>query len=214
MDTEKKSSEYVFSRRNSKGEVKLKRFTGESYETVIEFLEKTKLKYELHIKASMIKIYLYSREIHYYYTTGRWGSPKRGSGLPEKHYRANGIQELYEKYLKDKVENWITESSSIENCLDKDVVEILDNYCDEVIAWGHRLFSKLTSEAFLEFKKNNDIEYFQGTWHKVIKRLTQEEAIKKYGEITQEEIGKQGGWKSIIFGSTKFANKAMASKNK
>lgn len=41
------------------------------------------------------------------------------------------------------------------------------------------------------------------------KFLTRDEAIKKYGEITDEEYGTRGGWKSVTFGETKFNHKLL-----
>jgi hypothetical protein len=41
------------------------------------------------------------------------------------------------------------------------------------------------------------------------KMLTRSKAIELYGEITNEEFGPRGGWKSVTFGDTKFISHYM-----
>jgi len=38
----------------------------------------------------------------------------------------------------------------------------------------------------------------------IIKTLTRQKAIEKYGVITEEIFGARGGWKSVTFGQKKF----------
>ena len=43
----------------------------------------------------------------------------------------------------------------------------------------------------------------------IVTNLTREEAIEKYGLVTNEDFGPKGGWKSVTFGTTKFISKYM-----
>lgn len=87
-----------------------------------------------------------------------------------------------------------------------------DSWSGEVVAWGFRLINRLGDEKFGELGKHGSLECDYsgyGTWFLITKRLTREEAIEKFGEITDEEFGPRGGWKSVTFGNKKFISKCL-----
>lgn len=60
------------------------------------------------------------------------------------------------------------------------------------------------------FNENRDkIEYMGSHWGYVTSSITREECIKLYGEITNEEFGPRGGWKSVTFGKTRFISNRL-----
>ncbi len=92
-------------------------------------------------------------------------------------------------------------------------IQLSDSSCGEPIAWGFRLNKKCDSETWANLKKHGEL-FFTGdpysisatNWSLLTKKLTREEAIEKYGSITNEEFGPQGGWKSVTFGKKHFVS--------
>lgn len=72
IDTVKKRK-WVYSRTNSKGEKKFKKFTGETVEFVEKYLIENGIDYEIKLGATMVWIYFNNKKYQYFYTTGRWG---------------------------------------------------------------------------------------------------------------------------------------------
>lgn len=91
------------------------------------------------------------------------------------------------------------------------IKEIYDSYCDEPVAWGYYLNRNMPSESFNELRSLGTVEYIDDdkTWFLITRVLTREEAIIKYGQITEEIFGPRGGWKSVTFGSKKFSSKRL-----
>ncbi|WEK34678.1 MAG: hypothetical protein P0Y53_19505 [Candidatus Pseudobacter hemicellulosilyticus] len=86
---------------------------------------------------------------------------------------------------------------------------IFDSYCGEPVAWGFKLTNYLGEDLFNELGKHGRIvcvDGYKSVWALVIKTLSREEAATLYGEITNEEIGPRGGWKSTTFGQKTFVN--------
>jgi hypothetical protein len=96
-----------------------------------------------------------------------------------------------------------------ENDLAEFAPVIFDGYSGEAIGWGFRLTSHLGNDKFDLLRKFGCMECLYPTWYLVTKTLSREEAIIKYGEITAEEFGPRGGWKSVTFGNTKFISKYL-----
>ena len=46
-----------------------------------------------------------------------------------------------------------------------------------------------------------------GVWVLICLRLTRAVAEQVYGQVTEEERGPRGGWRSITFGTTRFASR-------
>jgi hypothetical protein len=85
---------------------------------------------------------------------------------------------------------------------------IEDGWCGEPIGWGFRITRHLGEERFRELAKFGNLECLSssGQWVVMTRKLTREEAAQKYGEITNEEFGPRGGWRSVTFGDKKFIN--------
>lgn len=83
---------------------------------------------------------------------------------------------------------------------------IFDGYCGEPVGWGFRLLRHIGEERFNELRKFGELECLYPDWYLVVKKLSREQAIELYGEITAEEFGPRGGWKSTTFGIKKFGS--------
>lgn len=85
---------------------------------------------------------------------------------------------------------------------------IFDSWCGEPVAWGFEIYGSPDAQKFAELRAYGEIESIRGrydmTWYLITKSLTRQEAIEKYGPITNEEFGPRGGWKSVTFGDKKF----------
>ncbi len=85
-----------------------------------------------------------------------------------------------------------------------------DYNCGQPIGWGFKIRSHLGEERFSALGKYGKLECLElGNYVLVIKWMTPEEAIEKYGPITHQLFGPQGGWKSVTYGTTKFMNKQL-----
>jgi hypothetical protein len=94
----------------------------------------------------------------------------------------------------------------MENYLSEKTFELHDGWCGETIAW-YRTIKNMPSELF---DKNRDkIEYVNGMWVYLVRTITRKECIKLYGNITDEEYGPRGGWKSVTFGDKKFISEVL-----
>lgn len=85
---------------------------------------------------------------------------------------------------------------------------LYDGFCGEPIAWGFPLLERVDCNMWNELSALGELEYRNGTSYALVtKWLTREEAIIKYGEVTDEEFGPKGGWKSVTLGEKKFISK-------
>lgn len=91
-------SGYYFVRKNSKGEVILRRDTNESLDFVKEYLDSKGIPYIVKEKARMLWIGYEERAYSYYYTTGRWAAFST-RGMPRKHYSSRGIEDFVTRFL-------------------------------------------------------------------------------------------------------------------
>lgn len=85
--------------------------------------------------------------------------------------------------------------------------KIFDGYCGEPIMWGFEIKTHLNEKDFEALRNFGRLECVYPRWFLITKTLTKDEAIKKYGKITDIEVGVRGGWKSITFGNKKFINR-------
>ncbi len=84
-------------------------------------------------------------------------------------------------------------------------VVLYDSFCGEPTAWGYKILTFLGEDRFgLLYEYGEPRCASMGVWVLVIKTLTREEAIEKYGVITEEVFGPRGGWKSVRFGEKIF----------
>lgn len=109
----------------------------------------------------------------------------------------------------------IKELEDFENYLCKRETEVMfDSNCGKPVMWGYKIVNVMPDELFSKLKKlkSVSIEYIRSYPEQnvvVTRKLTREDAIEKYGEITDEEYGPRGGWKSVTFGKTKFISKVL-----
>lgn len=105
-----------------------------------------------------------------------------------------------------------------ENDLREYAACFFDGICGEPVGWGFKLVRYLGEDRFhgLEHTPeypNVRLECGHGypsNWYLIAKHLTREEAIQKYGKVTEEIFGPRGGWKSVTFGDKKFGSDCVA----
>jgi hypothetical protein len=92
-------------------------------------------------------------------------------------------------------------------------VQVVDPESGEPVGWGYPLIKNAGEEKWQELGQLGKLEYVRegrnGTWHLITSKLTREQAIEKYGPVTEEIYGPRGGWKYVVFGTTKFVSKLM-----
>ena len=198
---------WIYTGKSSDGTPKFKKETGESLEFVTKFLDEKGVVYETRDIPPMLWIYnTLNEKIQYFYTTGRWGVANGGRRLPTKHYHSNGIVDLYDKVINKEV---LTEPDHYFN---SEVVDVLDVNCGKRIAWGRKIKSGvcIPDPIMNGFKENLDLEYFDGEgWVLVNGRVSVDELVELYGDITDVQYGSKGGWKSITFGETEFTYRKL-----
>jgi hypothetical protein len=86
-----------------------------------------------------------------------------------------------------------------------------DGASGEPIGWGHRIQRHLGEEKWAEAGKYGDLVFGGelGIWLLITKWLAPTEAIEKYGEVTEVERGPRGGFKSVIYGQTRFLSRRL-----
>jgi hypothetical protein len=90
--------------------------------------------------------------------------------------------------------------------------QLYDGWCGEPISWGFQIINHLGDERFSNLHKYGALECCYPNWYLITKKLNREEAIEKYGKVTNEEFGPRGGWKSVTFGDKKFCSKDLSYK--
>jgi len=106
----------------------------------------------------------------------------------------------------------MSDLTRFESVLGESQVLLCDGWSGKPIAWGRPITEHLGDQRFAELRAEVGADLVcirMGSWGVVERRLTREEAIAQYGEITDEEFGPRGGWKSVTFGETKFIHKSM-----
>ncbi len=95
---------------------------------------------------------------------------------------------------------------------------LVDACCGEPVAWGFQIQARLGPGRFEALRKFGELECdssgFSSTWFLIVRKLSREDAIKKYGPITAEEFGPRGGWRSVTFGTKTFLSKCVRSKKR
>ena len=86
-----------------------------------------------------------------------------------------------------------------------------DGYCGEPIAWGYKVIARMGEERWSKASQYGRLECNHGTgdWYLITQALTPDEARAQHGEITNIELGPRGGFRSVTFGSKKFASKRL-----
>lgn len=89
---------------------------------------------------------------------------------------------------------------------------LYDGHCGEPIAWGFEIRRRLEEERFGALGKYGQLECISGmnpTWVVVVKRLTVDEAIAKYGPMTDLKLGPRGGFRSVTYGAHTFFSRHL-----
>ncbi len=87
-----------------------------------------------------------------------------------------------------------------------------DSYCGEIIMWGYSIRKRLGQDLWEEISEFGELVCDHGypaVWSLITKKLTYNEAVEKYGSVTDVELGPRGGFRSITFGGKKFADKNL-----
>lgn len=91
----------------------------------------------------------------------------------------------------------------MEQYLSKEIYSLNDGNCGEPIIWYRKLVGRVPEDVFN--MNRHRLEYLNlEFWGYIERVITRKECIEKYGEITNEEYGPRGGWKSVTFGNKKF----------
>lgn len=92
--------------------------------------------------------------------------------------------------------------------------QLFDGWCGEPTMWGCKITGHMGEDLFGELRSwaiLNDcsLECSYPAWFLVTKKLTRQEAIEKYGDVTNEEFGPRGGWKNVTFGKRTFCSREV-----
>lgn len=182
--------------------------TKESVEFVKDFFLKKNVDFVFNSDELFI-IVINNQKFFYNYFNGNWWCKVFRRIKKPKTYSSRGVEEFYEKYLLPNINelNRINSITDYKNFFSDKISELLDLECKKPFAFGYKMKDKCSLEIFEKIKKENDTEFYDGAIYIIHKRLSRIEAIELYGDITNEEIGPKGGWKSITFGNTKFTHK-------
>lgn len=102
--------------------------------------------------------------------------------------------------------------SGFENYLSEFEPIMYDGWCGEPVAWGFKIVRRLGEDLFRELSKHGQLECIDrltSSWALITRTLSREEAVIRYGEVTDEVFGPRGGWKSTTFGNKKFISKFL-----
>lgn len=87
---------------------------------------------------------------------------------------------------------------------------LFDSYCGEPVGWGFEIKKRMPEDMFNGLRQFGSLECIYPTWFLITKYLTRREAIEKYGDVTEEDRGPRGGFRSITFGKKTFMRKELA----
>lgn len=173
----------------------------ESFEYVKEFLDNKGIKYQL--TGLSVLIFANGYRYNYYYGSGKWHIINPILEYP-KIYSSLGIEQFYDEYINlnhnvdINVDDYFSDITHTFN----------DDFCNEPIMVARKMKVKhIPSTIMTKLKNDNMVIYVSGHgWVFIEEKITREDAIEKYGEITKEEHGYNGNnsWKSVTFGKTRF----------
>ena len=91
--------------------------------------------------------------------------------------------------------------------------KLYDSYCGEVVGWGYKIVKRCGTEIWSELddygEKVCTHGYYPPSWYLITKKLTIEEATKKYGGVTNIKVGPRGGFKNVTYGKTTFCSRNL-----
>lgn len=79
-----------------------------------------------------------------------------------------------------------------------------DSYCGEPITEGFFIVRHMPEEKFNQLYNLGDVEYITNQWALITKKLTPQEAVKKYGDVKAIGVGPRGGFKTVTYGEETF----------
>lgn len=126
-------SEWVFVRKNSKGENIFRRDTHQTAEHVANVFNEKEIPFDFFKSASCFKLYndRDNKCYQYYYSTGRWGVYK-WDRRPTKHYHSKSVEDFLERFFFKEFNNDTQTSTRDSGSLHQDVAfQSLDSRADE-----------------------------------------------------------------------------------
>ncbi|APU89014.1 hypothetical protein Rctr197k_231 [Virus Rctr197k] len=94
-----------------------------------------------------------------------------------------------------------------------------DKGCNEPIGWGFGIKMKIEDKALNDaLKTHGDIEFLHGAiegfeFGLVVRYLSEEEAVAKYGPRGAVSFGPRGGFKQVFYGTKAFNHRKMKPKD-
>jgi hypothetical protein len=86
---------------------------------------------------------------------------------------------------------------------------IFDSDCGECVGWGYKVIKHCGDEIWRELQDYGEMNCIYPTWYLIVKKLSFDDAIKKYGEVNNLVVGPRGGFKSVNFGGKQFCQKNL-----
>ena len=87
---------------------------------------------------------------------------------------------------------------------------LFDKESGECVGWGFEIVEEMGKELFERLREQYHLECLYPTWYLLTKILGRKLAIKAYGAESSVERGPRKGWKSAVFGTTKFTSKFVS----
>ena len=90
-------------------------------------------------------------------------------------------------------------------------VAIFDEHCGLPISMGFPVIEHMGETLFEKAKTIGGMRYDRENrkWYFVTSELTYDDAVSKYGHVTNLELGPQKGFRSVTFGTTKFTFRGL-----
>ncbi len=107
----------------------------------------------------------------------------------------------------------VEKPKGFENDLGSYGVCFYDSHCGEPVSWGFKIVNHLGEQRWAELGHFGDMQCTHGSynvnWYLIVKELTKEEALEKYGPVTNLEVGPRGGFRSVTYGDKKFLSRKL-----
>jgi hypothetical protein len=82
--------------------------------------------------------------------------------------------------------------------------QLFDGWCGECTQWGFAITKHCSEDIWSELHKYGSLECAYPNWFLITKQLSITDAIEQYGNVTELETGKRGGFKTVTYGTRKF----------
>lgn len=117
--------------------------------------------------------------------------------------------------MKEALKKVVTETYAKPEGYEDDLADygpvLFDGGCGETVAWGFKIRRRLGDDRFGALRSFGTLKCVgpHGDWALIVERLTREQAIAKYGPVTNEDRGPRGGFLSITFGTKMFLSREL-----